>query len=110
MKTSGAYNVAESVNNVQQQHQIQPQPQNNAQILLSSPANSLFYTVMKWISNFILAGCIAYTAYKLIVKVLFLFFFKYHRFQLILICISKNLQFRNSFSNLNQNLNRKKKA
>jgi hypothetical protein len=73
LKSSGAYNVpSESVQQLSQQ-----QMQNNSQIptLVNNITTglhkqSIVYKIIKWISNFILAGCIAYTAYKLVVKVI----------------------------------------
>ncbi len=69
LKSSGAYNVpSESVQQLSQQ-----QMQNNSQIPTinnSQIQQSIVYKIIKWISNFILAGCIAYTAYKLVVKVI----------------------------------------
>ena len=86
LKTSGAYNVPsppEIANNV---HQIQSQqnllPNNNAQMSVLVNSDSLLHKILKWISNFILAGCIAYTAYKLVIKVFerVKFFYVYNYF------------------------------
>jgi hypothetical protein len=70
LKSSGAYNVpSESVQQLAQQ-QIQNNSQVSALVNNISPKQSIVYKIIKWISNFILAGCIAYTAYKLVVKVI----------------------------------------
>lgn len=72
LKSSGAYNVSSESAQQPAQQQIQNNSQVPALVNNISPKQSIIYKVIKWISNFILAGCIAYTAYKLVVKRFFL--------------------------------------
>ena len=73
LKSSGAYNVVAAENTsapLQQLVQHPPPPQLPSKENILNNNQSLVYKIIKFISNIIFAGCVAYTAYKLLIKVL----------------------------------------
>lgn len=64
LKNSGAYNIPQ--NSIQQSLTTEP-----PQVIYQQPppvVTSIWFRLAKWIASFIAAGCVAYTAYKLIIK------------------------------------------
>jgi peroxin-14 len=64
LKTAGAYNIPQDS---MHQSLVPTQPQIIYQ-QVPPVVSSIWFRLAKWVASFIAAGCVAYTAYKLIVK------------------------------------------
>lgn len=77
LKSAGCYDLAQT-STIQSQAQnqqlvnLKQQQQNLVRNENSSRMSSVWFRLLKWLSNIILAGCLAFTAYKLLIQKYFL--------------------------------------